>query len=199
METPSLDQLPKKQQQLIESARDLFCLHGIRRVTIEEICKNAQVSKMTYYKYFSNKLDIARAVIDVMFSEGLQHYFAMLSEPSPFAEKVEKILTLTLAQVHAVGATLMDELMDGESPLHGYFLAKQKKTRELSLDFFRTAQKDGHIHSDIRMPVLLFMLDQLSDLLNHPDFIQIMPNIEDRASELAALFFHGFSRSPSQG
>jgi hypothetical protein len=31
-------------------------------------------------------------------------------------------------------------------------------------------------------------------LLNHIDFTQIMSDIQDRASELAALLFYGFAR-----
>ena len=38
--------LPKKQQQLIEAATELFCKHGMHRVTVEEIW-NANISKMT--------------------------------------------------------------------------------------------------------------------------------------------------------
>ena len=48
------------------------------------------------------------------------------------------------------------------------------------------------------MPLPLFMLDRLCDLLNHPDFVAIMPDVERRANEIAAIFFHGFARHPFQ-
>jgi len=35
-------------------------------------------------------------------------------------------------------------------------------------------------------------------MINDPQFIKIMPNIEDRAYEITALFFHGYARQPDK-
>ena len=193
--TYNFQSLTKKQQQLIETARNLFCVHGIRRVTIEEICKSANVSKMTYYKYFTNKWDIAKTVIDVLFDEVTTLHKEVLEEDISFPQKVEKILKLNKEQFNTVGAAFINDLLNENSPLHLYFLEQHKKTREIAIVFFSNAQREGLIHSDIKMPFLLFMLDHLSDLVNHPEFVQIMPDVEDRVCELSAFFFHGFARS----
>jgi len=187
--------LPKKQQLLIESATELFTRHGMRRVTVEEICKNAGISKMTFYKYFSDKNDIARAVLDALINAGLKMYYEMIAEPITFAQKMEKILMLSTSQIHAFGAAFLDDLMNPKSALHADFLDQQKKVLELSIEFLAQAQKDGLIHSEIKMPVMMFMLSRLSELLNHPEFVKIVPDIEARAHELSALFFHGFART----
>ena len=189
--------LPKKQQQLIEAATELFCRHGMRRVTVEEICKNAGISKMTFYKYFTDKNDIARAALDALINTGLKMYDEMIAEPIPFAQKVEKILMLSTHQIHAFGSAFLDDLMNAKSPLHAYFLEQQKKVRELSIEFLQQAQKEGLINSEIKMPVMMFLLNRLSELLNHPEFVKILPDIEARACELSALFFHGFARTSS--
>ncbi len=189
-------ELPKKQLQLITTATELFYKHGIRRVTIEEICKSANVSKMTFYKYFSNKWDIAKTILDMVFEVGVQMYHDIVEEDTPFVQKVEEILKLTMARVHGagVGSALIEDIATEKSPLYLHFQDHQKVSRQLAIDFFEDAKEKGFIHSDIEMPVLLFMLNRLSDLLNHPEFISIKPNIEDRIYELSALFFHGFSR-----
>jgi AcrR family transcriptional regulator len=188
--------LPKKQLQFIETAQDLFCKHGVRRVTIEEICRTANISKMTFYKYFSDKWDIAKAVLDYLINEGLKSYYEVIEEPIPFNQKVETILMLSTSQAHAIGSEFLNDLMNQESPLHTYFLEQQKKVRELSIEFLQNAQKEGLIHNDIKMSVAIFMLARLSELLNHPEFVQIMPDIEERAAEIATLFFSGFARTP---
>ena len=195
-ETSSIHALSKKQQQLIDTAKKLFCTYGIRRVTIEEICKNAKVSKMTYYKYFSNKWDIAKTVLDILFDEVSGLYRGIIEEGISFSQKVEKMLKLNREQFNTVGAPFINDLLNEDSPLHPYFLERHKMSREIVNVFFENAQKEGLIHSDIKMPFLLFMLDHLSDLVNHPEFVQIMPDIEDRICELSTLFFHGFTRTP---
>ncbi len=192
------DDLPKKQQQLISTATELYCRYGIRRVTVEEICKEATISKMTFYKYFRNKWDIARTTIFILINDGIKIYYQMVEEDIPFVEKVERLLVLTTAQVHAFGSDLIDELMDEACPLHDFFLEQQTRARNLSLDFFSRAQQQGHISPDTQLPFLLFLLDRTTELVNHPDFIKIMPEIEDRANEMATLFIHGFARPSIQ-
>ena len=189
--------LPAKQQQLINAARELFCKHGTHRVTIKEICKSANVSKMTYYKYFNNKWDVCKAVLDVLFSESNDLYNEIIVEDIPLPKKVEKMLKFMSERFNYVEtAFINDDLFSEDSPVHQYFLDLHKKSKELVIGFFKNARKDGLIHSDVHMPFLFFMLDYLPDFVNHPEFIQIMPNIEDRIYQLSALFFHGFTRSP---
>jgi AcrR family transcriptional regulator len=195
MKIKDVQSQPKKQQKLIETATELFCKHGMRRVTVEEICKNAGISKMTFYKYFNDKNDIARDVLDSLINTGLKMYYEMIAEPAPFAQKVEKILMLSTGQIHVFGSAFLDDLTDPKSPLYNYFLEQQKKVRQLSIEFLEQAQKDGLINSEIKMPVMMFLLNRLSELLNHPEFVKILPDIEARACELSTLFFHGCART----
>ena len=191
----NFDSLPKKKIQLIEAAQELFFKYGVARVTVEEICKTSKISKMTFYKYFSDKWDIAKAVLDYLINEGLKAYYHLIEEPIPFDQKVEQVLMLSDSQVHALGSAYLNDLMKPDSPLYEYFTEQQKKMRELSVEFLQQAQEKGLINTEIKIPVALFMLDRLSELLNEPGFIQIIPDIEERAAEIAKFFFHGFART----
>ena len=46
-------------QILFSTAKNLFFKFGLRRVSVEEICIKASVSKMTFYRNFNNKEHIA--------------------------------------------------------------------------------------------------------------------------------------------
>jgi AcrR family transcriptional regulator len=194
----NFDSLPKKQIKLIEAAQELFFSYGVSRVTVEEICKTAKISKMTFYKYFADKWDIAKAVLDYLINAGLETYYQLIEEPIPFEQKVEQILMLSDSQVHALGSAYLNDLMKPDSPLYAYFAEQQKKMRELSVEFLQQAQAKGLINTEIKIPVALFMLDRLSELLNEPGFIQIVPDIEERAAQIAKFFFHGFARSSTK-
>jgi len=102
-----LKNLPKKQQILIQTATELFSAHGFRRITIDEICKTANVSKMTFYKYFKNKIAIAKVVIDCIYSQGKEHYYGMLKEDSPFSTKIENILLISRSQTQTIGDSFL--------------------------------------------------------------------------------------------
>ena len=46
-----------------KSAKTLFWKYGMARVTVEEICREAGVSKMTFYRNFKNKNEVAKQVL----------------------------------------------------------------------------------------------------------------------------------------
>ena len=54
--------MSQKREQLLQTGEALFVKHGMRRVTVEEICRQAGVSKPTFYRYFENKAALARRI-----------------------------------------------------------------------------------------------------------------------------------------
>ena len=52
----------EKRKQIIESARELFYMYGLKKTTMEEIAKKAGVGKGTLYLYFQNKEDIMKTI-----------------------------------------------------------------------------------------------------------------------------------------
>jgi len=192
------ENIPYKKQQLIDSAQDLFCKHGIRRVTVEELCRTAEISKMTFYKYFTSKWDIGKAVIDITFEKGLCYYNNMIQEDIPFAEKIEQILKITMIQINAFGAPFIEDLTDKRSPLNTHFSAKQKAVSRLSINFLNKAKNEGYIKKEIKIPFLLFMLDRTTEFFNDPELISIMPDTKERGYELASLFLYAFSNAKNE-
>ena len=58
-----------KYNDICREGRKIIWKHGIKRVSIEEICREAGVSKMTFYKYFPNKLELVKSLFDILFDE----------------------------------------------------------------------------------------------------------------------------------
>jgi AcrR family transcriptional regulator len=67
----------KKVKSIMETARDLFWKHGLKRVSIEEICQKSGVSKMTFYRHFDNKTELAKAVFDNVINDSIQKFKAI--------------------------------------------------------------------------------------------------------------------------
>lgn len=53
----------KKQSDILQAAEHLILKKGIKSVTVEEITQQAQVSKATFYKYYTDKQDVLRHVL----------------------------------------------------------------------------------------------------------------------------------------
>jgi AcrR family transcriptional regulator len=73
---------------IIEAAQDLFWHYGIKKVTVEEISDQAGVSKMTFYRKFENKFELAKVVLEKVMTDGLEDYRNFMErEDIPFTEK----------------------------------------------------------------------------------------------------------------
>ena len=86
----------KKYIQVINTARDLFCKYGIRRVTVEEICVEAGVSKMTFYKFFTNKVDLVKHLLVYIYEDGLLQYRSIMDSDIPYSEKVTELIKMKI-------------------------------------------------------------------------------------------------------
>ena len=64
METHLNTSNSSKEQVIMETARRLFWKHGISRIKVKEICEESEVSKMTFYRLFNNKIDSGEAGIE---------------------------------------------------------------------------------------------------------------------------------------
>src|SRR5450759_3264327 len=101
-----MEKRTEKTDAIVSAARALFWKHGIRRVSIEEICQEAGVSKMTCYKYFSNKTAIANFIIEDIFETGLKTYSELLNSDIPDEEKVKKMIELKMNNAHEISQEL---------------------------------------------------------------------------------------------
>ena len=122
--------MSKKKQQLLITATELFRAHGFRRITIDEICKTSNISKMTFYKYFKNKIDIVKVVLETIYSQGKLRYYEMLKEDIPFSNKIENMFLISRTQTHAIGQAFFLNIMMRTRHFIFIFLKSRKKSRK---------------------------------------------------------------------
>ena len=82
----------KKFQDTVTTAKTLFWKYGIKRVSIEEICKEASLSKMTFYKFFKNKEALAEYLLINVLNEWHDQYRAIMKQKIPFASKITQVI-----------------------------------------------------------------------------------------------------------
>ena len=81
-----------KEEQIIESARELFYKYGFKRVSMDEIANNARVTKKTVYSYFTNKEELLKFFV----TEEIQNMKKIVEEIEkenlPYFDNVHKVL-----------------------------------------------------------------------------------------------------------
>ena len=187
-----MDKKTRKFEAIVSAAKYLFWKHGIRRVSIEEICKEAGVSKMTCYKYFSNKAAIARYLIENIFESGMEVYMEILNSNIPYEEKVRKTIQLKISNVHEFSQELINDIYKyKDEEIDQTIEAIKNKMLRVYLDDFRRAQKTGEIRADIKPEFILYFLNHLTEIITDERLVSLYPDPDHMIAEVMSFFFYG--------
>lgn len=185
---------PDKRKIIHAAAKDLFWKHGFKRVTVEEICAKAGISKMTFYRYFQNKTELAKTVFDKTANEGYDQFRLILTENSSPDEKIEKILLLKFEGTHDISQEfLMDFYSDRDSGLKEYVQQKTNEIWQKIISDFKSAQENGIFRHDIKIELFLAISRKLMELLDDQNIIGLYSNPQEMIMESARLLMFGIS------
>ena len=175
--------MTQKRDQIIKVGEALFVKHGMRRVTVEEICRQAGASKPTFYKYFENKPALARRIVELWIEEALRRIDEIEEAEVPFPEKMRQILAVKQAISARPGPEFLEDLIPLEIDL-GYALQRV-------MHFLVQGQKEGDIRADVRPEVLMTAFNLLNSMQHDPRIRGLYEDAETLAGDVFKLFHYG--------
>ena len=182
----------KKFQNTVSKARELFWKHGIKRVSIEEICTETPVSKMTFYKFFKNKNELAEFILEEVMNEGIEKYEHIMSQDLPYPEKVKQIILLKHESSKDIGDEFLKDILQAEEQdLMKIIQAYRDKSTNKILNDLKKAQSEGWIRKGVNIDFLLYMMNDINNKLIDPQLEHIFANKHDLIMELTNFFFYG--------
>ena len=177
-----------KREQILETAIRLFSRYGAKRVTIEELCREAGVSKMTFYKYFANKTRLVESIKDRWVEEGFQKFEEISALDIPFPEKIQLMTRWKVEFASRISAEFLREMVSMDD------VEKQFKSRYLKN--IADAQQNGDIRSDIDLDFLWMVLEKLSELVKEEQWKDVFSDFSQYQEQLRTLIYFGLlSRS----
>lgn len=182
----------KKFQQLVTTAHDLFMRYGIRRVTVEEICSEANISKMTFYKHFNNKIDLTKYLLNQIFSKQMNDYRRIMARQIPYPEKVKQIIQLKHEHTIMVSQEFFNDLWRKPIPEVVEMLEENRKEslREV-LNDLEAARKKGDIRRNINPEFILYFLNHMTEMAKDENLLSLYDSPNDLIMELTNFFFYG--------
>ncbi len=182
----------KKYQLIIETARDLFMRYGIKRVTVEEICETAGVSKMTFYKHFNNKLDLALFILNKEFEEGINRYKRIMDQDIPYSKKAKEIIQMKLEISDDISREMLKDFAASSIPEVAELMHRiSQENLELFFDDMVSAQKKGEIRPDINPKLIIYMLGQMQEMAADEWVLSMYESPQTLISEITNFFFYG--------
>ncbi|MFK5856081.1 MAG: TetR/AcrR family transcriptional regulator [Bacteroidota bacterium] len=187
-----LPKKPKSYFAILASAKTLFWKHGIKRITVEEICKKAGVSKMTYYRLFNNKNDVAEKVLEDIMEDGMMKYRKIMDQQIPYPEKMKQMLVLKKESSSEISEEFIRDIYeDGESGLLQKMSAYAVNANEIVKEDYRIAQSEGWIRKDLKLDFIMYMSDSLTAMLLDKNLLSMYDSPQEAIMEITNFFFYG--------
>ena len=175
----------KKHKDILATAKELFWKHGYKRVTIEEICEKASVSKMTFYRFYANKMELAKAVFDMVIDKAMQDFSEFMHSSIPASEKMKKMLAMKLEGTNDISKEfMMDFYNNPELEISTYIMKRSGEVWQNVIEDFRQGQKSGWIRKDFKPEIMLIISQKLMELANDEKVLGLYSNPQELIMEI---------------
>jgi AcrR family transcriptional regulator len=184
----------KKYDTIIRAARELFWKHGFRRISTEEICRHAGVSKMTFYKYFPNKLELARVVFDKEAAKGAGMFREIMKAPIPPDERMKRILLMKMEGTNDISSEFLADFYNNpELGLKDHIEETTRKMWGEIVDDFRKAQENGVFRKDFKPELMWYLSMKMMEFINDENLMKFYSSPNEMIMELAGFFVYGIA------
>jgi len=172
-----------KREQIVETAERLFTRHGARRVTVEEICREAGVSKMTFYKHFVNKTELVRSIKQAWMEEGFRKFDEIKAMDIPYPEKIQVMTRWKVEFTSRLNVEFIKEMTSSDEEM------AEVKRRYLAN--IAEAQRDGAIRSDINPEFLWLVVEKLNELAAAGRWKEVFTDFSQYQEQMRTLLYFG--------
>ena len=179
----------RKREDILKAAQELFSERGITDVSVGEIAKKAQVSQVTVFKYFGDKMTLARETAMAYVNQTMTFLEELLEQDIPFAEKLQ----LTLAQkqngLYFLGRPFLNTLA-WDDPLLQQLVKEALITRVVPVyeKLIRDGVREGAVDGSIPPEAITAYIFAFFEIFAKPDYLR---SGNDYIMGLAKLFYYG--------
>jgi len=186
---------------ILDAATVVFVNKGVGRASLEEIAKEAGVTRGAVYWHFKNKLDLFTALYDLLFTPFTETLLKDLEQDHPqplrqleslctnmFLDLVtnsqkKRILTIFFLKCDYSGEWA--KILESQ-------IARKEKCLHLFEEYFQRAQAKGHLPKDsdthaLTLTLMAFITGLTYECLRNPDLFDISSN----APKLIRYFLRG--------
>lgn len=183
----------KKRAALLDAGFPLILKHGLERISVEEICREAGVSKMTFYKHFANKNALAEAVLQGQFRVLEERIRTIRASDLPYKEKIRAFVRLKLDQALPMSWAFFKDIQKSQNQEWLKSIMEWNKgILNLFLEDLKKKQASGEIRLNVSPETFLYCLERGAEWEADERFYSRFVSVEAMASEMLNLLFYGF-------
>lgn len=199
VQLPDFQDRPKKQGDILRTAEDLFMQFGYDRVTVEEICREASVSKVTFYKYFKNKFDVLRDYMQVRLELGMETFEKIREADASLQQKMHAMIAMKESAVSHFTPVFYKSLLNGDEMIQSFMQEWIALSMNAMRNFLEDGQKSGEIHPDYSVEFLLHVWTSIAEIARSESMMAMFNDDMIKLSQdFMNFLFYGTTGPPQE-
>lgn len=154
-----------KESEIIDTAEELFCLHGFENTSMNELAKKVEYTKRTIYKYFTCKEDLFFAVLLKSYTKLEDAITDRINKKSTGFEKIKSLYhsfndfsqkNSNLIKLMGMIGIAKQNAAETDMPYRTQFFELNKKIFSQIHTLFEEGKTDGSISKNYETSKLVF-------------------------------------------
>lgn len=177
---------------IYQAAKELIWENGINNTNVADICNEAGVSKMTFYRKYENKKELLKLIIDDNYNRFNQKYDEIFQKDLPFNEKIMELIYAHSELLKGISKKYIDDIAHQDNAELKEFIQKKHMIyNESVVQLLIREQSKGNIRADVDIEFLNFFRNNIIELLFKPKLQKIYPDTEELIIQLIKMFYFG--------
>lgn len=163
----------EKRDAIIKAAQKLFAEKGVTAVSITDIAAQANVSRVTLFKYFGNKEELAKEAMLSWIEFLMMEYEDILSSSLPFHQKLLKLLNIKLAGREKIGEQFI-RTTAWDDPELLRLIKEMTAAHALPkiMELIDEGKRTGDIDSSLDNEAILAYFSAFGPVVKNPEYIK---------------------------
>lgn len=192
MKTPSREVLKDEEMNRIAIACEpVFRRYGLKKATIDDLCKAAGISRRTLYNYFDDKDTVAATVISLIMRAGTARLREIFHTENSFEEKFGAAVEAKRQFMRRLGPIFGREIEEARGPLHDLMVVGREDGLRMIEKFLLASQKRGEVRKDLTLEEMRYMIATCERMRNDADLVKLRPDVGERSIFIMEFLMNG--------
>jgi len=181
-----------KYRDIFDAGKKLFWKYGIKKVTIEEICQEANASKMTFYKFFPNKVALAKTILDELMDSSLIKLNHITKSELPFSEKLKELFLMKMEGMNNFSMEFINDIyLNPKLGLSDHLDILRENSKNHITEFYKDSQRKGYIRQEVNIDFILVYSTQVIKMMENEHLLSQYAQPQDFIIEAMNMLFYG--------
>ncbi len=184
----------KKRDSIINTSKELLNQFGIDKVSVEEICRKANVSKGTYYKYFSNKDQVVMELVKGFLKDAKERFLILVQQRAVFEKLIEGLIKVKVDFMKEYTEVFLKDLYKStDEMIQQALLELNKQSLDNVVYVYELGLKEKKINPCVTIEFFLYQLELMDKIRTDERIKKIYPNRDERELIVFQQFLFGIT------